>query len=91
MQSQRDDTATWILSVEEKDFSREITVLLIPLRFLGMESFEQTSTLVTLVIRKPHGKRDFLLLHIEVWAERKSKTNFMRISYEDVKFLSTPT
>jgi hypothetical protein len=32
--------------------------------------------------------REVLLLRTGLWAERNSKTNFIRISYEDVKFLS---
>ena len=34
--------------------------------------------------------REILLLQIGAWTERNSKTNFIRISYEDVKFLSAP-
>jgi len=67
-----------------------MTVLLIPLLFLGMESFWTNQHSTHTDTKETPRKRDFLLLYIEVWAERNSKTNFIRISYEDVKFLSAP-
>jgi hypothetical protein len=67
-----------------------MTVLLIPLRFLGIESFWTNKQYSLTGAKETTRNERPLLLHIGVWAERSIKTNFIRISYEDMKFLSAP-